>query len=84
MDEGDIIAQEKVGISDNDDSQSLSDKLFAVGGKMLVGVIDMAGAYCNTPIPIRGIKQNNSEATYCKIIKKEDGKIDFKKPAKRS
>ena len=88
MDEGDIIAQEKVLVSDQDNAWTLSEKLFDAGGELLLRVIDqLEGASFDSLAlaqdkRVKGRKQDNDQASYCKIIKKEDGKIDFGRPAR--
>lgn len=76
MDTGPILAQEKVKISPDDDFISLAKKLAKISVKLLEKTI---------PAFIKGeikpVLQNNSKATYCSMIKKEDGTLDFKKPA---
>ncbi len=74
MDAGDILVQEKLEITDSDDYITLSDKLVDISVKCLIEVlrnIDMI-----TPIP-----QDHSKATFTKMITKEDGKIDWTRPA---
>lgn len=73
MDTGDVIRREKVEILDDDDAQSLSDMLSVVGAKTLVEVLDeieRAGE-------IRGEPQDESQASYAPLLKKEDGRIDW-------
>jgi methionyl-tRNA formyltransferase len=72
MDEGDILVQEEVTLSGAETAPELEKKLADLGGKMLVEVI---------PEWINGIvkpvKQDDSKATYTKLIKKEEGKINW-------
>lgn len=72
MDEGDVIAQEKIMVRDDDNSGTLSVRLFEKGAQLLLNVLKDIE---NNKITITA--QDHSKATYCKIIKKEDGKIDF-------
>ncbi|MDD5341188.1 MAG: methionyl-tRNA formyltransferase [Patescibacteria group bacterium] len=76
MDHGPILAQKKVKILPYDDFESLHDKLAGLGSELLMETLPdyLAGK-------IQGKKQKDAEATYCQLIKKEDGKIDWNKPA---
>jgi methionyl-tRNA formyltransferase len=75
MDEGNIIATtEMIAIDRLDTTKSLSEKMSQAGAKLL---IDKLPAYIEgniIPTP-----QDNSQATYTKLIKKEDGAIDWSK-----
>lgn len=69
MDHGPIIAQEKVEISPwPDHYKVVEEKLARAGGGLLVKTMQ------NMPEPI---PQNDSEATYVKLVKKEDGLINL-------
>ncbi|MCA1928191.1 MAG: methionyl-tRNA formyltransferase, partial [Calditerrivibrio sp.] len=74
LDTGDILLVRKEPISPEDTTVTLSERLAEIGGDLLVETLKN---YSNiTPKP-----QDHSNFTYAPIIKKEDGKIDFKKPA---
>lgn len=77
MDTGPVLIQEKVKISPDDDFITLSKKLNKISTKLLEKTISdfVKGK-------IKPVSQNNSKATYCSMIKKEDGLLDFKKPAR--
>lgn len=72
MDDGDIISQESVIISENETLGELHDILSNLGAKLLIKTL---------PSIINGtnkrIKQDESKVTFAKIIKKEDEVIDF-------
>ncbi|MEI6580701.1 MAG: methionyl-tRNA formyltransferase [bacterium] len=72
MDSGPIIAQEKVKILLDEKASELRARLIKIGGELLVKIL---------PEFIEGkidsISQDESQATHCKKIKKEDGFIDF-------
>ena len=72
MDEGDIISQEEVEITDTDTASSLHDKLKIVGRDLLLKTL---------PSVIEGtndrIKQDSSLASYAFTIKREEEKINF-------
>lgn len=76
LDAGEIIAQEKLKISKDDNSGTLSDKLSKVGAKMLVETLPdwISGS-------IKAVSQNESQASFCRMVKKEDGKINWNETA---
>ncbi len=75
MDAGDIIAKsEPVKIAQRDDAETLMAKLAEVGAKTLLDTLPKYLDEEIIPIP-----QNEDEATYVKLIKKEDGLIDWNK-----
>lgn len=70
MDGGDILLQQTVPIAEDDTTGSLSEKLGEVGASALLKGIEQLenGDARFTP-------QDDSQATYCKLFKKEDGRI---------
>ena len=74
MDEGDILYQEKVDISLDDNVGTLHDKLSKLGSKMIISFLPKL---INNNF--KRIKQDNNEATYAYNISREDEKIDFNK-----
>ena len=72
MDDGDIIRQEEIDILSDDNVGSLHDKLSRLGAELLIKTLPdiLAGNIIRT-------KQNNDEATFSYIIKKEDEYVDF-------
>lgn len=76
LDAGDIIYTEEIKIENTDTSITLYNKLSQLSAKTVVEVLDMIenNQHIRT-------KQNNNEASYVKILKKEDGKIDFNNKA---
>ncbi|MDD3284857.1 MAG: methionyl-tRNA formyltransferase [Patescibacteria group bacterium] len=72
MDAGPIIAQEKMKIENNDNYSSLSKKLFDAGNKLLIENVEK---YINGEIKTRN--QDEKNVTLTKIIKKEDGLINW-------
>ncbi len=69
MDAGAILATEKTQIGDTETAPELRARLIKIGGELLVKTL-------SAPFPT-GQEQNESEATFCKKIKKEDGLIDL-------
>ncbi|MBI4225077.1 MAG: methionyl-tRNA formyltransferase [Candidatus Sungbacteria bacterium] len=77
MDHGPVVAQQTTPIGDRKAVYpQLHDELAAIGAKLLIETIPdyLSGAIM--PIP-----QDESKATYCNPLKKDDGRIDWKKPA---
>lgn len=76
MDHGSILASNKLPINNQDTYEILSQKLAILGAELLVEIMTdyVSGK-------IKSVEQNHSKATYTKIIKKEDGKIDWTKDA---
>ncbi|SMO51126.1 methionyl-tRNA formyltransferase [Balnearium lithotrophicum] len=74
LDAGDIISQERVPINPEDNAQTLHDKLSKVGALLLVKTIPLYVSGEIKPVP-----QNEEEATYCTQIKKEMGRIDWRR-----
>lgn len=72
MDHGPILSQQKISIVPNETTPSLTEKLALLGGKLLTTTIPMYLKGEITPQP-----QNHELATFTKLIKKEDGKVDW-------
>ncbi|MGH7799708.1 MAG: methionyl-tRNA formyltransferase [Thermodesulfobacteriota bacterium] len=77
MDTGDMLLKKEVPIGDEDTGETLSEKLSEIGAKLLIQTIRLLKEGKLSPIP-----QDHSQATYAPMLKKEDGKIDWEKPAK--
>ena len=77
VDSGDIIEQIKIKLAGDETTLSLTDKLSDIGADLLVRVL----LKYERGEKIDYIAQNEGEATYCKLIKKEDGKIDWRESA---
>ncbi|OGY26052.1 MAG: methionyl-tRNA formyltransferase [Candidatus Woykebacteria bacterium RBG_16_43_9] len=75
MDEGDILASAKLRISAKDSAQSLSNKLAFLATRLILHVLVLVYLGKIKPKP-----QKHKKATYTKIIRKEDGFVDWKKP----
>ncbi|WP_447978752.1 methionyl-tRNA formyltransferase [Candidatus Nitrospira bockiana] len=72
MDTGAMLLQERVPIAPDDTAGSLSTKLAAVGGRLLVETIRRLEAGTLTPRP-----QDHTQATMAPMIDKEQGVIDW-------
>ena len=77
MDTGDMLLKREVAIEDDDTGETLSRKLSIVGGELLVETLALLKEGKLSPE-----KQDESLATYAPIIKKEDGLVDWSKPAR--
>ena len=72
MDTGDMLLTEKVEIRDDDTASSLHDRLKYIGADLLIKTIKGIKSETIRPIP-----QDDSQATYAPMLKKEDGRIDW-------
>ena len=72
MDDGDIISQEKVVIRDDETVGELHDELSKLGPKLLLETLPSIFDGTNSRI-----KQDDSQVSLAKIIKKEDEILDF-------
>jgi methionyl-tRNA formyltransferase len=76
MDHGPTISNFQFSISNKITYKELSDKLADLGAELLIKTLpDWIDG------KIKPQEQDHSQATFCKIIKKEDGKIDWNKSA---
>lgn len=78
LDTGDIILQEKLPIAADETGGSLNDKLSALGAGLLVQALGQIETGTASRIP-----QDDSQASYVKMLDKDMGKIDFSLPAVR-
>ncbi|MCR4691962.1 MAG: methionyl-tRNA formyltransferase [Lachnospiraceae bacterium] len=76
LDTGDILTKRVCPISEEDTGGSLFDKLADLGAALLTETIPLLEAGSITPQ-----KQDDSLASYVKMLKKEDGLVDFSKDA---
>ncbi len=77
MDHGAILAQAETKIPEAETGGELHDRLAQMGGELLTDTLVNYFENKITPQP-----QNHALATYCKILKREDGQIDWNKSAK--
>ena len=72
MDSGNILLQEKFNISDDDTTESLTEKVAALSAPFIIKVVnDLEENSANE------WEQDGSKATFCKLTKKEDGIINW-------
>ena len=76
MDHGPIISNFQFPIFNKPTYEKLSEKLADAGAELLVKTLP---GYVNRKI--KPEPQDHSKAIFCKIIKKQDGKIDWSKPS---
>lgn len=74
MDEWDILAVEEIEVDIVDKTPDIFEKFEKFWAKLLLDTLKKVINWS-----IKWIKQDNSKATYCKKIEKENWKIDFKK-----
>jgi methionyl-tRNA formyltransferase len=73
MDHGPILSQQKLCIDGSEDASSLSARLAQTGADMLITTIS---GWVNGEI--KAVPQEG-EPTFCKLLSKDDGRIDFNK-----
>ncbi len=72
LDTGDIIKEEIIDIDNNDNLETLSNKLKMLGAKMIIeNLSSIIDGTCER------IKQNDKDASYVGLIKREDEHLDF-------
>ena len=76
VDAGAVLARKEAPINPEDNYEKLEEKLFKMGARLLPETID--GWMSGKIIPQ---KQDESKATYTKLIKKNDGLIDWSRGA---
>ncbi|MDZ4385119.1 MAG: methionyl-tRNA formyltransferase, partial [Candidatus Moranbacteria bacterium] len=77
IDTGDILRQRKTGVLPNETYLELADRLAGFSAELLLETLDGFLAGKITPQ-----KQNGVSASYCHLIKKTDGQIDWNDSAK--
>jgi methionyl-tRNA formyltransferase len=77
MDTGDMLEKAALAVGEDETAGELSERLSRLGAELVTRGLPkyVAGGY--TPE-----KQNEAEATLAPLLKKEDGKVDFGKPAR--
>ena len=77
LDTGDMLLKEEVEITDEDTADSLHDKLSELGASLIVKALPLLEKG-----ELKATCQSEGEHFYAKMIKKEDGAIDFNDDAK--
>jgi len=76
IDTGPILAQRAIPINDEDTTATLTEKLANLAAALLIEMLPRILAGAITPQP-----QDDSRATFAKMIRKEEGRIDWTQPA---
>jgi methionyl-tRNA formyltransferase len=76
MDAGPIVAQATIELPRDARTGPLTDELFTIGAQLLAGALPLYASGEIQPQP-----QDESQATYCKLLTKADGRIDWTLPA---
>jgi len=76
MDTGDILLSSKLEIAPDDTSKSLHDRLAVLGADLLLQTLNTFESGDINPT-----SQDHSQATYAPMLKKNDGRINWEKPA---
>jgi methionyl-tRNA formyltransferase len=76
LDTGDMLLKERVEIGANEAAPGLSDRLASIGAQLLLKAVKQI-----EDGTVRREKQNEDQASYAPILKKEDGLIDWSLPA---
>ena len=77
LDTGDILLQREVPLALEDTAETLAPRLAAIGADLIVETLRGLQARQIDPRP-----QDDAQATLAPILTKEDGRIDFHRPAK--
>ncbi|MEW6180147.1 MAG: methionyl-tRNA formyltransferase [Chloroflexota bacterium] len=76
IDTGPVLAQRSVPVDSDDDAQSLGQKLAAAGAELLLETLPLYFKGEIQPQP-----QDEAQATYAPMLKKEEGLLDFSQSA---
>lgn len=77
VDAGPILAQVDVAIKSTDNYLSLSQQLSEVGAELVIKTLP---DYLSNKVKL--VNQDDSQATYCQLIKRTDGLVNWQKSAK--
>ena len=72
LDTGDVLLKREVSIQDEDTTETLSERLSAVGADLMVETLPKL-----IRAEIQPQSQNHAQATFAPILKKDDGRIDW-------
>src|SRR5215469_14100155 len=76
LDTGDILLQKETSIEPQDTTETLSPRMAAMGAELLIETLRGLKSGTIQPRP-----QDHSKRTLAPLLKKEDGRIDFRRPA---
>jgi methionyl-tRNA formyltransferase len=77
LDTGDMLLKASVPIADDEAAPELSARLALIGASLLAEVLQQIATQS-----VRREKQNEAEATYAPVLRKEDGLINWSRPAR--
>lgn len=75
MDEGPILARERVEVTAHDTAGSLGDRLARVGARLLVPALEGYATGALDPVP-----QDHASATYAPKLSAEEARVDWNRP----
>lgn len=76
IDTGAMLLKKSIELDGDEDTTQALDKLSELGAKLIIDALDLIESGNAQYIP-----QNEAEATHCRMLTKEDGKIDWNKSA---
>lgn len=75
MDTGPLLSSIEIGLDDNETLETLTKKVEEQGPPLLVDTLKRLDAGLIVPVP-----QDNARATVCKLLTRDDGRIDWSHP----
>lgn len=79
LDTGDMLSSASIGVSPDDTSESLHSKLSLLGAKLLIDTLNYLEIHLKNAKP-----QSHEHATHAPFLRKEDGHIDWARPAEET
>jgi methionyl-tRNA formyltransferase len=79
MDTGEILLQQQLSVGPEETAPELTRRLAEAGAELMVDTLRGLQTGKIVPQP-----QNNGDATYAPILKREDGRIDWERPARET
>jgi methionyl-tRNA formyltransferase len=76
MDTGDMLLRKEIEIGTKETAGELTERMSEFGGKLMADTLLGLGSGTITAKP-----QDHAEASYAPMLKKEDGRVDWKRPA---
>jgi methionyl-tRNA formyltransferase len=76
LDTGDILLQKEIPIAPEDTAETLAPRMAAIGAELMVETLHGLKSGAIQPKP-----QDDSKATLAPLLKKEDGRVNFHRPA---
>jgi methionyl-tRNA formyltransferase len=76
LDTGDVLLQRTLPVAPEDTAETLAPKLAALGGEALVAALALLAKGALVPV-----RQDPARATLARILTKEDGRVDWTRPA---